>query len=111
MVQVDYFRKYDHFHENFTGDVKTLNCGYICEKCQNNCEAVPDDDEIDYKFIILFLPYEVEYICRKLGFDPAEFKDKYLNGIQDGDLIIDFLKFDRECPFLNKDFSCDLGEF
>jgi hypothetical protein len=104
------FSFYDKFHSKFLGDVKTLNCGDICSKCEANCEVCAKDDEIPYKYICVFLPYEVEYISSRMNIPLKEFKDKFVYGIKTEENIVNVLKFDRECPFLNDDFSCAMGE-
>ncbi|OHD13125.1 MAG: hypothetical protein A2086_10170 [Spirochaetes bacterium GWD1_27_9] len=104
------FKFYDKFHKDFIGDVKSLNCGPICSKCEANCEVCSKEEEIQYKYICVFLPYEVEYVAYKLNIPLEEFKNKYVFGIKTPKTIINVLKFERECPFLNKDFSCGMGE-
>jgi hypothetical protein len=105
-----YFKLYDAFHSEFSGDVKNLNCGPVCEKCELNCEVCAEDDEIDYKYILSFLPFEAEYVADKMGIPLEEFKNLYCYGIRTPSGVIDMMKFERECPFLNPDFSCRLGE-
>jgi hypothetical protein len=45
-----------------------------------------------------------------LKIDLEEFRNKYAYGIDTGSQIINVLKFERECPFLNSDFTCGMGE-
>jgi hypothetical protein len=107
---VNIFETYDRFHEKFLGDVKSLNCGPICSKCEDNCEVCAKDDEIPFKYVCVFLPHELEYVASKLNIELSEFKNKYAYGIDTGKQIINVLKFERECPFLNEDFTCAMGE-
>ena len=104
------FSYFDEFHSQFKGDVKTLDCGKICTDCPDNCEACMEGDVIDFKYVLAFLPYEAEYVAGKMNIPYREFKDKYLYGIRTGEMIINVLKFNGQCPFLNSDFSCAMGE-
>jgi hypothetical protein len=104
------FSYYDKFHEKFLGDVKSLNCGDICSKCKDNCEVCAKDEDIPFKYVCVFLPHELEYVASRMKIDIDEFKNKYAYGIDTGAQIINVLKFERECPFLNDDFTCRMGE-
>jgi hypothetical protein len=104
------FSNYDEFHSKFLGDVKSLNCGDICTQCKDNCEVCAKEDEINYKYVCVFLPHEVEYVSSKMNIPIDEFKNKYVYGVKTKTNIINIMKFEKECPFLNKDFTCRMGE-
>ena len=105
------FSAYEEFHKEFFGDVKTLNCGPICAACGDNCEVVsPEEEDDPYKYVCVFLPYELEFVASKMNIDLGEFRNRYAYGIRINGSVVDVLKFRNECPFLNSDFTCDMGE-
>lgn len=103
------FAAYDRFHQQMNGDVKNLNCGHICASCQDNCE-LPEEGEVAWKYILAFLPWEAEYVADHLKMERKLFFDRYLYGVNTPSGIINILKVQRQCAFINERFECLMGE-
>jgi hypothetical protein len=106
----DIFQCYNEFHAAFQGDIQSLACGHICAKCESNCETEAEGDETDFKYVLGFLPYEMEYVAASLGVPPEEFKNKYTWGINTGKQVIRCMRFSGTCPFLGANYECLQGE-
>lgn len=104
------YQLFDNFNARFQGDIKSLDCGHICSGCAHNCEVENEGEKTDFKYILAFLPGELEYVSDKMNIPVKEFKDKYAYGIDTGDRIIECMRFSGQCSFLGKNFECLMGE-
>jgi hypothetical protein len=84
------------FHREFQGDTWDT-----CERCGGKCEI---------NKIGSLMPGETEFIATSLGCAPADFRRRYLDGIETPFGLIDVLKIKKGCPFLSADFRCTIKE-
>lgn len=107
VIDADFVKSFDEFHNAFSGDINSLRYDEICGKCSNNCEM----SEGNSLYVIALLPNEAEYLAAKLGMSAHAFRNKHLFGVQFGELLLDLFRITRCCAFFDPTTcSCLLGE-
>lgn len=90
------FDRFEVFHKEFQGETWD-----ICARCGGKCEI---------NKIGSLMPGEAEYIAKMRGWNLAEFRNQYLDGIETPYGTVDVLKIKPGCPFLSVDFKCTIPD-
>ncbi len=87
---------FEAYHRSFRGDTYDA-----CMKCGGRCEKYS---------ISTLMPGEKEYIAGRLGVAMGDLEDRYLDGIDTPEGIVDVIKMKDNCPWLDDSFSCSIRE-
>jgi Fe-S-cluster containining protein len=83
------------FHRHFNGTTWEA-----CAACGGICES---------DTIAALLPGEAEYIAKSLGMSVKVFKQRYMDGVETSRGIIDVIRLNKVCPFIDAEKHCTLG--
>jgi Fe-S-cluster containining protein len=88
--------RFDAFHREFHGDTWD-----VCTRCGGQCEI---------NKIGSLMPGEAEYIAASRKWDLDDFRARYLDGIATPYGVVDVLKIQPGCGFLDADFKCTIPD-
>lgn len=100
MIYSNCEERFNIFHKKFKGDNPEIF--KICKKCGGSCE---------YNKVGTLLPYEKDYIAKKLSIPIKDFSDKYLDILAVNGTELDVLKFVEPCKFLDNKYKCNCRNF